>query len=184
VKRQPEVRGPFHQVGAGRPGDTSAWTLTVTGLVERPTRYPVNDVVSGFDAVTVHSNVNCPDGKIVGAGEWRGASLDALLERAGRRPEATHVLIGSGEFLVAFELRTLASRGAILAVEREGVPLTWEQGGPLRLIFAKGACFDTVKWVDTLRLEADGSGATALDVVRTRRSMRIAAGLIPAEPAR
>ena len=57
----------------------------------------------------------------------------------------------------------------MLAYLRDGRELTWAEGGPVRLVVAKGACFDTVKWVERIELSETDTAATALDIVRARR---------------
>jgi DMSO/TMAO reductase YedYZ molybdopterin-dependent catalytic subunit len=56
-------------------------------------------------------------------------------------------------------------------VRRNGAPMTWEEGGPVRLVVTTGACFDTVKWITRVALERDSSTATALDFVRARHPL-------------
>jgi DMSO/TMAO reductase YedYZ molybdopterin-dependent catalytic subunit len=93
-----------------------------------------------------------------------------MLTSAGVLPAARYVTIGSGGFVTAFELDSLTRRNAILADTRNDVPLAPEDGGPIRLMFTQGACFEAIKAVEWVELTEDASKATALEIVKARRA--------------
>ena len=111
----------------------------------------------------------CPEGFATTSGDWRGVSLRALMDEVRPSPEARYVSVHSGPFVASFRLESLDRRQAILATSLNGEPVSWAAGGPIRLVPASGACFETVQWVERISLDSDGSGATALDIVRARR---------------
>ncbi|MFN0093654.1 MAG: molybdopterin-dependent oxidoreductase [Dehalococcoidia bacterium] len=100
--------------------------------------------------------------------EYDGIPLATFVDALGPLPGARYVCVHAGPYVQAFALESLGRRDALLAYRRDGAPINWDQGGPVRLIPAKGGCFDAVKWVDGITLEADASTATALDIVRAR----------------
>lgn len=167
------------QVGPQARDDVSAWTLRVDGLVRNTAEYAVAALVE-LATEPLRSDVTCPDG----AGErpeYEGVPLEMLIELASPLPAATHVLIHSGDYVASFRLESLGRRQAILAHTRAGEAISWAQGGALRLVVAKGACFDSVKWVERIELANGDTASTALDIVRERRARHVAEAATTAE---
>jgi DMSO/TMAO reductase YedYZ molybdopterin-dependent catalytic subunit len=145
------------------------WRLLVIGLVGKELVFDVAAVEALGAMEEVTGGPECPEGFGTSGHTFAGPSLTALIESAEPLPAATHVCVHSGPFVAAFKLESLARRGALLATRRDGEAMSAETGGPVRLVPALGACFDSVKWVERITLEADGSSATARDIVRARR---------------
>jgi len=121
--------------------------------------------------VDLVSGVDCPDGIGTRGATYTGVPLVDLLRELGPAEDGAYVTVTAGTFTAAFALESLGRRNAILALRRNGERLTWEQGGPVRLVVEKGACFDTVKWVESIAVERDASSATALSIVKARRGL-------------
>jgi DMSO/TMAO reductase YedYZ molybdopterin-dependent catalytic subunit len=130
----------------------------------------VEELAAG-PVVALRSDVECPDGIGTAGAEFEGVPLADVLARAGVDAEARYLCVHSGAFTAAFALESLDRRNGILAVRKNGQRLSWEDGGPVRVAVAKGACFETVKWVERITLERDASSATALSIVRARRGL-------------
>jgi DMSO/TMAO reductase YedYZ molybdopterin-dependent catalytic subunit len=143
--------------------------ITLGGLVGKPASLSLDDL-RGAVRVELEGRLTCPPGTPPGAGTWEGASLAALVAAAGPDAGAEYVLVGSGEFITAFALESLERRNVILADTLDGAALRTEAGGPVRLMFSQGACFDTIKAVEFVDLTADASRATVRDTIKARRA--------------
>jgi DMSO/TMAO reductase YedYZ molybdopterin-dependent catalytic subunit len=164
-----ELPGRSRQVGPQEPSSLESWTLEVAGLVNSPRTLTVAGVSRLGAPLHADGGVNCPEGFATTRGDWSGVSLLAVMEAVQPRLDARYVSIHSGDFVAAFRLESIDRRGAVLATALDGRPIPWSVGGPIRLVPSSGACFDTVKWVQRISFDPDGSAATALEIVRARR---------------
>lgn len=159
--------------------DPSSWRLEVAGLVERPLRLTLQDLLamrSRTEVVTLECAGNgrsLLDPKVdgeqwrlgaVSTAEWTGVSLIEVLDRAGIRPEASEILfrgadagaVGGRAETIAFE-RSLAidqarESTAMLAYAMNGGPLPVRHGYPLRLIVPGWYGVASVKWLRTIQV--------------------------------
>ena len=145
------------------------WKLSVGGLVNARLELSLEELAALGPRETSVSSAECPEGFGTNGYTFEGVPLAVLADLAGVSPDARYVSVQSGPFVASFRLESLGRRGAILATVRDGEPLTYASGGPIRLVPAQGACFDSVKWVERIWLDADGSRATAAEIVRRRR---------------
>lgn len=136
-----------------------AWTLRVWGLVDRPftldwaalQALPRQESLCDIHCVTRWSRYD---------NVFRGVPLAPLLERAGVRAEATHVLIHAEQgFTTNLPIEDLARPANLLALEHNGAPLTPEHGGPVRLVVPHLYFWKSAKWIQGLEfLEEDYPG--------------------------
>jgi len=144
--------------------------------VERPGSYGLDELPRMATAEALRTGVVCPDGPIGTQGvAFDGVSLDALISEAGPLPGARFALIHAGEYVAAFKLDSVERRDGVLAYMGNGAPLAWEDGGPVRLVAEKGACFDSVKWVERVEISDSEGAASALDLVKARRKAHMEA---------
>ena len=139
--------------------DPDSFKLTVAGRVERRLSLswaelrslPDTTVVADMHCVTAWSRLD---------NTWTGVRPRDLLDRAGLRPEATHVLaFGRPAYSANLPLDVLLADDALLAWAHDGKPLTPAHGGPLRLVVPSRYAWKSVKWVFELRtLEHDVPG--------------------------
>lgn len=173
----PEAPRRDDHVGPARPDSLAGWLLHVDGLVARPGSFTTDDLARLGTGGAFRSGVTCPDGPIGLAGaEYEGVDLEDLIAHMGPLPTASQVLVHSGDYVASFRLESLGRRQAVLAFRREGRPLAWAEGGPVRLVVGSGACFDTVKWVERVELAETDTAATALEIIRARRAAHLANG--------
>jgi DMSO/TMAO reductase YedYZ molybdopterin-dependent catalytic subunit len=157
--------------------DPAAFALKVSGLVEKPKSFSLDDlrkmrsteVAAGFEC----SGNRRPLQGLVGNGRWTGVSLKAVLDQAGVKPQAREfVFFGAdhGEEDVDFRGqvskvdqqfgRSLTREKALspeilLAYSLNGEPLTRAQGSPLRLIVPGWYGVANVKWLANIHLQED-----------------------------
>ncbi|MFJ8045966.1 molybdopterin-dependent oxidoreductase [Kitasatospora sp. NPDC096147] len=119
--------------------DPRSWTLRLHGLVDRPLelgyqellRLPLEELDHTLSCVS-----NEVGGPYVSTTRWLGASLPALLRRAGVRPGADQLLGRSREGMtIGTPLASvLDGRPALLAVGMDGEPLPLANGFPCRTV--------------------------------------------------
>ena len=151
LERREEL--PEYPVPAGLTAP-EAWRLRVDGLVAQTLDLSVSEV-EGLGAQARAADFGCEAGWIVPDQQWQGATVAAILGRAGVQPEARFLKVYTGDFTVLVPLEEALTGGALLARCLSGTPLTPEHGAPLRLVAPGRACFYSVKWVDRLEVLAE-----------------------------
>jgi DMSO/TMAO reductase YedYZ molybdopterin-dependent catalytic subunit len=157
--------------------DIAAFRLSVSGLVERPQSFSIDELgrlgttelVAGFEC----SGNRRPLQGLCGNGRWQGLPLRRLLERVRVKPQAREfVFFGAdrGEEEVEFRTdkfkvqqqfgRSLPREKALspeplLAFALNGEPLTRHQGAPLRLIVPGWYGVANVKWLSQIHVQED-----------------------------
>lgn len=152
--------------------DPAAYRLRITGLVDRPREYSLQELMQlpamqhdiGFEC---GGNGNRMFHGLVGNAQWRGTSLQAILQDAGIQPEGREVVffgadvgneeIRGREVEKAFA-RSLSVDDALyehnmLAWEMNGEPLPLHHGRPLRLIVPGFYGVANVKWLTQIHVQ-------------------------------
>ena len=132
--------------------DLATWSFTVTGLVERETRWGWDDI-HALDGSTYDGDIHCVTTWSRLGTTFTGVSVDTLLGAAGVRPEATHVLAWSHtRYTTNLPLADVTGNRAWVAWEADGRPLPREHGGPARLVVPHLYFWKSAKWIAGLRL--------------------------------
>ena len=152
--------------------------VVVDGLVERPLRLGVDELLGCGASATVAATLQCAgnrrnellevrpiDGEIpwgpgvIGTAEWTGVPLAAVLGRAGVAPGATHVeLLGADDdpegraFGASIPLEKALAGEVLLATAMNGEPLAPVHGAPLRAVVPGFVGARSVKWLTRIRL--------------------------------
>ncbi|HET8683369.1 MAG TPA: molybdopterin-dependent oxidoreductase [Micromonosporaceae bacterium] len=137
--------------------DARQWRLEVTGLVERPRSFDLEELTAlgavDFDAllICVHNPVG---GDRLGNLRWTGVPLDRLLRAVQPSPSArTLVTRAVDGFDISLPLALLDELDGYVVTGAAGRPLTAAHGYPARImvpgIFGQ---YTGVKWVTGLRL--------------------------------
>jgi hypothetical protein len=133
------------------PVDESAWRVHVTGAVERPGPWSVDDL-RGLGEIERTVILDCTSGWAIET-PWRGVPVAALLEAAGTRPEAARIVVRSATGW-ATELSRAEAAAALLAWGVGGEPLPIGNGAPVRLVIPDRRGLDWVKWVAEVEVRA------------------------------
>ena len=141
------------------------YRLRVDGLVGRPLELSTEDLRAMPRRVVV-DDFACREGWLVPGLRWRGVAVAELLAHAATLPEATWVQVSAGDF--SLPLRLKEARGALVALELDGEPLTTEHGGPARLLVPGGECFTSLKRIDHIELQAEAGENSARRVALAR----------------
>jgi sulfane dehydrogenase subunit SoxC len=147
-----------------------AWTLEITGLVERPTCWSLDDLnrlpKETLEAVFVCSGnplkPTVPLRRVANV-KWGGVDLARLLDLVGVRPGATHLWsygldhgsffgVEQRHYVKDMPLSRLTEGKALIAYELNGAPLTRNNGFPARLVVPGFYGTNCVKWICRIAL--------------------------------
>lgn len=151
--------------------DPEAWTLAVSGAVDRPLALTREDL-SAYSLDPFHEDFECEAGWTAEGLSWRGIRVGTLLDRAEPDDDAAYGLVRAmdGDYACSFPVGRLHE--ALLALELDGEPLPVAHGGPARLVpTGDGDCWESVKWVAEIELLAHEP--TAADTAQSLALSRI-----------
>jgi DMSO/TMAO reductase YedYZ molybdopterin-dependent catalytic subunit len=137
-------------------GDFADWKLVVDGLVERPLALSL-DELKALPSRTQITRHDCVEGWSC-IGEWTGAQFGALMDLAGLKPEAKHIVLycadtlGGAKYYETLDVFDAHHPQTILAYAMNGAPLPVAHGAPLRLRAERYLGYKQAKYV--IRLEA------------------------------
>jgi len=138
--------------------DVDSWTLSVTGLVDRPFELSFEELIAlstNEEAVTLACVSNEIGGSLIGNARWQGVPLATLLDRAGVQPDGTQVVGKSVDnFTAGFPTEAAYDgRVSMVAVGMNGEPLPVRHGFPARLV-VEGlyGYVSATKWLDEIRV--------------------------------
>jgi len=131
------------------------WTLTVDGLVEKPTvlswaqfnALPQVTDESDFHCVTTWSKYDCT---------WSGVAFTSLFELVQPKPEAQFVYFTSYDgYSTNVPLAQCLDDDVLVATQFGGAPVTREHGGPARIIIPKLYAWKGAKFVKSITFLAE-----------------------------
>ena len=132
------------------------WTLVVDGLVERPLALSLADL-RAMPSRTQITRHDCVEGWSC-IGEWTGARLGPVMDKAGLKPAAKHIVLhcadtlGDAKYYETLDVFDVHHPQTLLAYAMNGAPLTVAHGAPLRLRAERYLGYKQAKYV--MRLEA------------------------------
>lgn len=139
-------RFPVLHAGSVPTIDPAAWAFEIGGLVERPLRLTLDEFRS-LPAAEVVADIHCVTKWSKLDTRWEGVAVTDLLERAGPRPDATHVIIRAEHgFTANLPLEDFAREGNLFAYRFDGEELEPDHGWPLRLVVPHLYFWKSVKW--------------------------------------
>lgn len=138
--------------------DADAWTLKVTGMVEREVQLDFAELLAK-PLIERHVTIACVSnevgGDLIGNALWLGWPVRELLLMAGVKSGADMVLSRSADgWTAGTPLETLTdSRDSLLAVGMNGEPLPLEHGFPVRMIVpGLYGYVSATKWLTELKV--------------------------------
>jgi DMSO/TMAO reductase YedYZ molybdopterin-dependent catalytic subunit len=109
---------------------TDRWTFTVSGLVDRETSWSW-DEIHALPRSRYEGDIHCVTTWSKLGMTFDGVSVDTLLDAAGVRPEATHVVaVAHTGYTTNLPLSDVTDGKAWVVWDADGRPLTTEHGGP------------------------------------------------------
>jgi DMSO/TMAO reductase YedYZ molybdopterin-dependent catalytic subunit len=125
----------------------SAWKLKVDGLVENPLAWDW-DAFAAQPAFEDVSDVHCVTQWSRYDNRWTGVSVAHLLSVVRPMPDACHVILhGYDGYTTNVRLDHFSEADCLLAHSHDGVPLSREHGGPVRLIIPRYYLWKSAKWL-------------------------------------
>ncbi|HET7558920.1 MAG TPA: molybdopterin-dependent oxidoreductase, partial [Limnochordia bacterium] len=133
--------------------DPAGWRLAVDGLVDKPLRLTWTELLKIPRTVLVR-DFHCVTGWSVYHVTWEGVLLDDLLDYVGVQAGATHVKFHAydNEYTDALSLGQARLPDVMVALLKDGQPLTQEEGQPLRLLVPQMFGYKSVKWLTRIEL--------------------------------
>ena len=159
----------------GQPNvDLSNYSLSVTGLVDKPMTLTLDDIRARA-RVELDAAFECGGNSkrllygLVGNAQWAGVSLGALLKECQVRPEGKEVVFfGADEgtekirnvevkqnFARSLSIEDAMRDDNLLAYEMNGEPLPLYHGRPLRLVVPGWFGVSNVKWLTHIHVQDD-----------------------------
>ncbi len=135
--------------------DLDTWRLVVSGHVESPLHLTYSQILT---LPTIQRNVLmiCP-GFFANHGQWKGISMNALLQKAKVTEGGTLLTIrgpeGTYEKVERFHLKDALSNTVFLAYEINGKPLPQKHGFPLRIVAEGHFGFAWIKYVYKITID-------------------------------
>ncbi|MGH6996738.1 MAG: molybdopterin-dependent oxidoreductase [Phenylobacterium sp.] len=176
-----EISPDFRANGSTAPGDLdyralveagfADWRLVVDGLVERPLSLSLAEL-RAQPARTQITRPDCVEGWS-SIGEWSGARLGPLLDRAGLKDGARYIVFhcadtldpnapeGLRRYYESIDLIDAYHPQSILAYDMNGAPLEVKYGAPLRLRVERQLGYKHAKYVMRIEAVADLAGIGA-----------------------
>ena len=124
-----------------------AWSLTISGLVEKPAmfsweqfkNFPQVEDVSDFHCVTTWSRLD---------NHWVGVRFSDIANHCQIKPEAKFVYIKAYDgYSTNLPLEEAMKYDVLLVHQWEGKPLEKEHGGPVRMITPQLYAWKGAKWI-------------------------------------
>jgi len=138
------------------------WTLTVTGLVERPLALTL-DQLRAMPQRTQITRHDCVEGWSA-IGQWSGVPLTHILHLAGLKPEARYIVfrcadtMGDAPYYESIDLIDAFHPQTLVAHSLNGAPLPVENGAPLRMRIERQLGYKHAKYVHTVEAVASLAG--------------------------
>ena len=141
------LKWPVLHYGSVPHFDRSRWDFKISGAVATPAgltwkeflALPQTEVTSDFHCVTRWSRLD---------NRWTGVLFTEVLKLVQPTDAAKHALVLAEEgYTSNIPLADLLQPNVVFAHSHDGLPLTAEHGGPLRLIVPHLYAWKSVKWV-------------------------------------
>jgi DMSO/TMAO reductase YedYZ molybdopterin-dependent catalytic subunit len=141
----------LHMTGTPQRIELSSYRLKVTGNVDRPLSLSFDDL-RRMPRISSRPTIIC-QGYFEDVATWAGASLAALLDRAGVRSSAREVdMVCADGYTASITLAQARSPDAYLAYELEGKIIPVLQGFPLRAVLPALNGYNWAKWIVEIRI--------------------------------
>lgn len=135
--------------------DPDTWEFRTSGLVEVPLKLNWEEFLA-LPRVQVTSDFHCVTRWSRFDNHWEGASFRSICDQTRPKREARYVMVyGAEGYATNVPLKDLRAENVLLALKHDGVPLSPEHGGPMRLIVPQLYAWKSAKWVRGLEFLAE-----------------------------
>jgi len=138
---------PVLHYGSVPHADLRTWDFKVYGQVDTPLTLTGGEF-KALPRTTIHADIHCVTRWTRLDTTWEGVAIRTILEMAGVRPTATHVVShAESGYTANLPLSVLDDDDVLLADTFDGAPLEPEHGYPLRLVVPKRYFWKSAKWI-------------------------------------
>ena len=127
--------------------DPKDWVLKITGMVKNEKTFSINEIWA-LPPVEVVGDFHCVETWTVSGNRWKGVRVRDLIARSQIQDKARFAVVHSpGGYTSEVDIDCLMADDTLLAWERNGEPIPFVHGYPLRLIVPGRYAYKSVKWV-------------------------------------
>lgn len=127
--------------------DTSRWTFTISGMVEKERNMSYQEFMS-LPRVKIFSDIHCVTGWSKLNNLWEGVSTRVVGELSRILPEARFVIVHAARgFTTNLSLDDFFESDVLFAIKRNNKVLSPEHGYPVRLVVPRLYFWKSAKWV-------------------------------------
>lgn len=133
---------------------TADWRLVVDGAVGQPLDLDW-EAFQALPQVDDMSDVHCVTQWSRYDNRWTGVSTSVLLSLARPLPEARHAILHAHDgYITNVALEHFTEPDCLVAHAHDGLPLTREHGGPVRIVIPRYYFWKSPKWIKRIELSA------------------------------
>ncbi|WP_338704138.1 molybdopterin-dependent oxidoreductase (plasmid) [Streptomyces sp. Q6] len=138
----------YSVVGSVPHKDATNYALTVSGLVDRPKTYTLEQL-HAMPQTRVVGDAVCTDGWRVDDTPWSGVKLADILDDAGVRSSGAAIRFTcfDGAYSESLTLEQARRSDVLVALRLQDKPITHAHGGPVRLYVAPMYFYKSAKWL-------------------------------------
>ncbi|HKB13304.1 MAG TPA: molybdopterin-dependent oxidoreductase [Vicinamibacterales bacterium] len=131
--------------------DLEDWRLEISGRVERPGAYTLDDL-RRLRKVTQNTRHLCIEGWDV-VGNFAGAAVGEFLDQVGAAAGARYLEVRcADDYYESIDLASARHPQSLLCYEMYGAPLTRQHGAPLRLVMPIKLGYKQAKYIVGIRV--------------------------------
>ena len=133
---------------------TESFAMALSGLVQPQEKIDWDGLLA-YPSVEQTCDIHCVTGWSKLDTTWKGVRVSTLLEHFQISPEAKHCAIhAAAGWTTNLPLEHLLRDNVLLAYEYEGLPLSAEHGGPVRLLVPDLYLWKSAKWLEGIEFTA------------------------------
>ena len=132
--------------------DNETYHLRITGLVQTPKTYTINDIINNYQHITKIATLNCVEGWSVTI-LWEGIMVKDLLNEAKPNTSATTLIFKAYDgYTTFFSISYIMNNSIILAYKMNNITLPPERGYPFQLVAEGKWGYKWIKWVTEIEV--------------------------------
>ena len=128
------------------------YTLKITGLIDKPTTYTYDEILSEFQSYKKIVRLNCVEGWSVDI-LWEGILLRDIFEQVQPTDKALVVIFHAEDgYTTSMTLEYLIENDILLAYKMNNVTLPVERGFPFQLVAESKWGYKWIKWITEIEV--------------------------------
>jgi len=125
----------------------SDWSFTISGEVDKEVTLNYADLTS-LTSERVFSDIHCVTRWSLLGNLWEGFGSQTIAKLVNLKPDASFVIVSAlGGYTTNLTLSDFLQTDVLFAINHDGVPLSAEHGGPVRLVVPRLYFWKSAKWV-------------------------------------